>query len=93
MKGIFPDQGEDNRKLTTACTGRRSCAGAARGRHNGPDTLLHDTSIVSFFDAGYTRQVIDAGEVRIEDNASLNLFPGTNIVFPVTGEHLREFLL
>jgi len=57
--------------------------------------ILYSTIPVSsvFFDAGYTRQVIDAGEVRIEDNASLNLFPGTNIVFPVTGGALTGIFI
>lgn len=48
--------------------------------------ILYSTAPVSsgFFDAEYTRQVIDADEIKIEDDASLNLFPGNNIMFPVT---------
>lgn len=48
--------------------------------------ILYATPPVSavFFDAEYTRHVVATGEIRVEDNPSLNLFAGTNIVFPVT---------
>jgi Signal transduction histidine kinase len=48
--------------------------------------ILYSTTPLSsgFFDAEYTHGVIEAGEIKIEDDPSLTLFPGNNIVFPVS---------
>ncbi|WP_114790570.1 response regulator [Niabella yanshanensis] len=38
----------------------------------------------SFFDAEYAAAIIRANEVKVTEDASLNLLPGKNILFPVT---------